>query len=59
MEEEEIRHGIWGGLLAGERLALKAKNSGRRLWKVEVTQVQSARIVRARIKKINGDVQTC
>jgi hypothetical protein len=56
MEEEELRHGIWGGLLPGERIELKVKNSGRRLWTTERTQIQSARIVRERMKKLNGDV---
>ena len=54
MQEEDIHYGIWGGLLTGERLALRAKLTGRRLTNADTMAVSGARIVRERIKKLNG-----
>jgi hypothetical protein len=52
MEEEDIKYGIFGGLLAGERLALRHKLSRVKLWENDKKQINSAKIVRARIEKI-------
>jgi len=54
MQDDDIRYGIWGGLLSGERLALRAKLTGKRLTNAETMAVSGARIVRERLKKMNG-----
>jgi hypothetical protein len=52
MQGDDIKYGIFGGLLAGERLALRHKLSGVKLWETDKQQISSARIVRARIEKM-------
>jgi hypothetical protein len=52
MQEDDIKYGIFGGLLAGERLALRHKLSRVKLWENDKKQINSAKIVRARIEKI-------
>jgi hypothetical protein len=54
MQDDEIRWGIWGGMLAGERLALRAKLTRKRLTNAEAMAVGGARIVRERLSKMNG-----
>jgi hypothetical protein len=56
MQEDDIKFGIFGGLFAGERLALRNKLTGRRLLGLEEQQVRGAQMVRERINKLNGDV---
>ena len=52
MQEDDIKYGIFGGLLAGERLALRHKLSKVKLWETDKKQISSAKIVRARIEKM-------
>lgn len=52
MQEDDIKFGIFGGLFAGERLALRSKLTGRRLLVVEEQQVRGARMIRERIKRM-------
>jgi len=54
MQEIDVRYGIWGGMLAGERLALRAKLTGKQAIKVHQEAISGARMVRARISKLNG-----
>jgi hypothetical protein len=54
MQDDDIRYGIWGGLLSGERLALRAKLTGKKLNNAETMAVSGARIVRDRLSKMNG-----
>lgn len=54
MQDDDIRYGIWGGLLSGERLALRAKLTGKKLTNAEQMAVGGARIVRERLHKMNG-----
>jgi WhiB family redox-sensing transcriptional regulator len=54
MQDDDIRFGIWGGMLAGERLALRNKLTGKRATEFERSAISGARMVRARISKLNG-----
>jgi hypothetical protein len=54
MQDDDIRYGIWGGMLAGERLALRAKLTGKKLTNGETMAISGARIVRERLSKMNG-----
>jgi len=54
MQDDDIRYGIWGGMLSGERLALRAKLTGKKLSNAESNAVGGARIVRERLSKMNG-----
>jgi hypothetical protein len=54
MQDDDIRYGIWGGLLAGERLALRAKLTGKKPNNAEKMAISGARIVRERLSKMNG-----
>ena len=55
MNGEDLRWGIWGGLLSGERLALKVKATGKRLTQVDQLSIIGARKMRARVNKLKGD----
>lgn len=54
MQGDDIYYGIWGGLLAGERLALRAKLTRKKLTNKETMAISGARIVRDRLSKMNG-----
>lgn len=54
MQGDDIYYGIWGGLLAGERLALRAKLTRKALTNKETMAISGARIVRERLSKMNG-----
>jgi hypothetical protein len=54
MQDDDIRYGIWGGLLAGERLAIRAKLTRKKPTNAERMAIGGARIVRERLSKMNG-----
>ena len=54
MQGNDLRWGIWGGLLSGERLALTDRATQQTLTQVDKLSIIGARKMRARINKMNG-----
>jgi hypothetical protein len=49
MQDEDIRFGVWGGLLAGERLAIRHKTTGYPLGKLDRLAVAGAKATRKKL----------